>query len=93
LSAVLFTDLDAVQWLLPLSAPFLLTLVSRLMEYLADELAADLGYGPALREAFYGWQAERFKRAGVQSRRFGLLDGSPAVESRIRALDRRLESS
>lgn len=91
LALILLTAIAFVSiWLLlvPLISP-LLAWASRLGEYRADQLAAQLGYGPGLIQACRRWQFVEAKAndryaSGLKAR---LLSTHPSLADRIRRLE------
>ncbi|TCO52967.1 M48 family metalloprotease [Actinocrispum wychmicini] len=78
--------------LMPLISP-LIAWTSRLGEKRADQVAAQLGYGPALIEVLSTWLAyeqTKPKRAGIRDRLFA---SHPATGDRIRSLEGHLATT
>jgi Zn-dependent protease with chaperone function len=90
LAIIMLTAIAFVSfWLLlaPLISP-LLAWVSRLGEYHADRTAAQLGYGPALIQAFRRWQYAEASDRHADGLKARLLSTHPSLSDRIRRLEK-----
>jgi Zn-dependent protease with chaperone function len=75
-------------YLLTLLAIPMMAWLGRWSERAADQVAADMGYGPRLIEIFYGWQLRETRTAQPSNTlRNDLLSGQPRIAERIRALE------